>query len=205
MKKIGFLLICLFFFYSCQKTEDKTFEEVSSLKIKVLHENTPQSTATIMCLSDYGKEVVLKCDKNGEVFINDVDNIKMLVAMAPNMSAIVENPKNGYLEIFLENLDETNVKEKSAQYVGAFGVYDTDGNGDVRFKYQGDFLYYDCINYLPWLLTSPDPNDWDGWDLTDFPSPWKGKKLLVPTRYQTYHSTVYGYSISGALLLYAEI
>ena len=94
MKKIGFLLICLFFFYSCQKTEDKTFEEVSSLKIKVLHENTPQSTATIMCLSDYGKEVVLKCDKNGEVFINDVDNIKMLVAMAPNMSAIGRYPKS---------------------------------------------------------------------------------------------------------------
>jgi hypothetical protein len=50
---------------------------------------------------------------------------------------------------------------------------------------------------------SPHPNKWDTKNVKDFKSPWKGKKLYVPRRYQVYHQNVNGFSISGALFLEA--
>lgn len=86
-----------------------------------------------------------------------------------------------------------------------FGVYDTDSNGDVRFRYRYNFSRYVCVNYLPWFpWANPNPNTWNGWDVNSFPSPWKGKKLLVPRTFQYWHRSVYGYSISNALYLIAN-
>ena len=87
-----------------------------------------------------------------------------------------------------------------------YGVYDTNSSGDVRFRYQNSFSRFYCINWMPNVFPyniSPDPNRWTNWDLTDFPAPWKGKKLLVPSRYRWWHGAVYGYSISQALVLIA--
>ncbi|MCD4706098.1 hypothetical protein K8R61_03390 [bacterium] len=89
-------------------------------------------------------------------------------------------------------------------WCGTFGVYETTEEGDVSFKYQGDFKQFYCINYLPclgWGVNGPNPNNWDGWELTDWLPTWKGEKLLVPERYQLYHEYTYGYSISDALYL----
>lgn len=208
MKKI--ILACLFicFFCSCEKNEN-SFEspQATSLVAQVIYNGLPEEGAVVMCILSDTEEVVFKCNKSGTVNISVKKPIKMIVAMAPGLNSIIENPEPNQksLQIYLETVSASNVvREKSVAYVGTFGVYDTDGNGDVRFRYQGTFIDYDCINNLPWLGSSPDPNDWDGWDLDDF-LPWEGKKLLVPRRYQTYHSTVYGYSISDALILRADI
>ncbi len=82
-----------------------------------------------------------------------------------------------------------------------FGVCQTDANGDVSFRYTGARQFILCINYLPWLAESPNPNNWNGWALTNWLPKWKGQKLLVPRRYQIWHQNVYGYPISQALYL----
>ena len=211
MKKIVLVCVTLvFIFCSCNKDEDGFNSEKSSqasFKVEVSSEDILKSNAVVMCIFSDTEEAIFSCDNRGFVDISVQKPIKMIIAMAPGLSSIVENPNysQGLLQMRLEVAPSSNlIRKKSAEYIGAFGVYDTDGSGDVRFRYQGTFIDYYCLNNLPWLGSSPDPNDWDGWDLTDF-TPWNGKKLLVPRRYQTYHSTVFGYSISDALILEANI
>jgi hypothetical protein len=66
-------------------------------------------------------------------------------------------------------------------------------------------MTYYCTTNLPDLSLGvscykPDPNMWNSIDISDF-SPWSGKKLLVPRRYQIWHSAYQGYSISQALFM----
>lgn len=89
----------------------------------------------------------------------------------------------------------------SAASLRYFGVYQTDANGDVSFKYKGAFQYFICASDLPWIKGNPNPNDWDKQVLTNWLPTWKGEKLLVPRTYQYYHKLVYGYSISQVLYL----
>lgn len=210
MKKIILFLASVFLFYSCKKDENSSAREslsTKSFKVRVAHNGSPQAGAIVMCMFSDTEDAIFRCNQNGIVSIPITQKIEMIAALAPNLSSIVEKPdinqKEYEMELEVVSLFSAN-KKSSAKYIGTFGVYDTDANGDVRFMYQGTFIDYDCINNLPWLGSSPDPNDWDGWDLDDF-LPSEGKKLLVPRRYQTYHSTVYGYSISDALILRANI
>ncbi len=122
---------------------------------------------------------------SGNLGINGSTDLESVVVQL----AVVESPA----EPFLKSADEL-----------WFGVYDTDSHGDVRFRYRYSFRRFGCATWLPgYLGENPNPNTWTSWSLSDFPSPWSGRKLLVPRRFQWWHQVVYGWSISRALYLVA--
>lgn len=208
MKKTLFTILAIFVtLFVCGNTafSKNIYKETDfSYEVIVTYENEPVAGATVMCITESDEEILLKCNKRGFVKYETNEQIILMVGMALGLSEVVEIDDDGEINIQVQEVKQSEgVQIRS---IGTFGVYSTDGNGDVSFKYQGAFQGYYCINYLPWIgFVSPDPNDWDGWDLTDWLPTWKGKKLLVPARYQTYHQTVYGYSISDALILMALI
>lgn len=86
----------------------------------------------------------------------------------------------------------------------SFEVYETDKDGNVSFRYQGDFGRFYCTKYLmpiSYLLNDSNPNNWKSSEVTDWLPTWKGEKLMVPKSYQDYHKSVYGYSIDKSLVL----
>lgn len=200
--KITIVLLIVVLLSSCQK-ESLDAKITSPLKVKVMLNNEPCPNASLICVFTNQSEALLRCDEKGECNL-DATNLKMIVAVAPHLHSIVNYPGGQNVELSLRPVLSSG-GNKSTSSVATFGVYDTDSNGDVRFRYQGAFQYYYCINSLPSIPpNSPNPNNWDGWTLSDF-VPWNGRKLLVPRTYQWYHSAVYGYSISDALMLVSEI
>lgn len=74
----------------------------------------------------------------------------------------------------------------------------------VRFRYEGDFVRYECTTSLPgWLGVSSDPNHWDTWELLDF-VPAKGRRLLIPTRLRIWQRCATGSSLTGSVFLIAR-
>ncbi|GEM_PF-7009053 len=152
-------------------------------------------------------DTVLSCDLNGQAQLESELALQSALAMAPGKSGVLTTVVEGENTVNLESVDTVAVQSPpiiATDYV--FGVYDTDGNGDVRFRYRYSFRYFYCSSWLPaWPIGDPNPNHWMSWQISDFSSPWLGKKLLVPRRYQLWHQTVYGRSISRALFLVSSL
>lgn len=154
---------------------------------------------------DGGEDVWVSTLPDGTFHVELSSQPSAIVAVANGLFAELVSPSFEY-EVILELVDIPSYASQALPQglLGEYwwGVYDTDGHGDVRFRYRYNFSRYYCASWLPgWPIGDPNPNHWGGWDLTDFPPPWKGKKLLVPTRYQIWHRAAYGYSISQALYL----
>jgi len=96
-----------------------------------------------------------------------------------------------------------NLKTAEAQSETFHEVYSTDSNGDVSFRYptNSEFSHIWLYGNIPSWVCEPDPNNWDGWELTDYQPQYAGRKLLVPQRAQWYYLLVYGRSISDDLYL----
>ena len=209
MKKIYFLITVMIFLImsSCKKDEQMS-DNLFKYQVSVTKNGVIEPTASVMFIYSETEERIVSCNHNGLAILESAKPVKLIVAMSlgySNSKELILTDKSE-IKINLEDVlkNDDNKTLKSAQYLGTFGVYSTDGNGDVKFRYQGTFANYYCTSYLPWLLTTNDPNGWDGWSLNDF-LPWNGKMLLVPRRYQDYHSITYGFSISQALFLNANI
>jgi len=173
-------------------------------RLHVVHRGTSVSDASVIGLFTDGTDTIMVCDANGSVNLETDKPLVAVGGVAKGLSGVksVDCPGNWEVEVQSVLLAKTSAQGVTSAGAYVFGVYDTDGHGDVRFRYQFNFAYFYCSSGLPgWPYGDPNPNHWTSWNLTDFPYPWKGKKLLVPTRYQWWHQAVYGYSISRALFL----
>lgn len=172
---------------------------------RVLHHGAPLP-AQVMVIWSEDDETVVATDPLGRFTVpKHVGVPAAYVAMAEGKSGSIEIfPATGDIVIEVQDVLQMSDQTRSSKPLDEwwFAVYDTDSHGDVRFRYQFAFSRFFCTSWLaPIPFTSRDPNRWTSWDLSDFPAPWKGKKLLVPRRYRLWHSAVYGFSISGALFL----
>ncbi|MDP3964127.1 MAG: hypothetical protein Q8Q20_00500 [bacterium] len=179
-------------------------EQNATISGRVLDQDNPVSSEIMVVYSEDREEYV-QTDAEGFFQIDGTLLPKLIVAATEG--------KTGFVEVFSDQsvyeitLDEipTSPGQQSLGAMGWywFGVYDTNGDGDVRFRYRYNFSHFYCSSWLPgyWPFPDPNPNHWDSWDLNDFPPPWKGKMLLVPRRHQWWHQAVYGFSISRALFL----
>ncbi len=187
---------------SCSKDDTQTnINENSYLySLRALSHGSPVPGTKIIAITNKADEIIGECDANGDALIQTSSPVITICCVSLGKSGIINTNREG--NFIVEMGDLKNLEIKNTKSIGTFGVYSTDGNGDVSFKYAGAFQGYYCTSYLP-NLGSPNPNNWDSWDLTNWLPTWKGKKLLVPRKYQIYHQTAYGYSISNALFLMA--
>jgi len=188
----------------CSQVDEQSVAGPSSQKVAyeiwVTYNSQSLADAYVIAVFQDDTDTLLKCNASGFVSLESQKPLRGFGAMNLGLSGFTSSTEPGVIAISVEVVPEpdTTPVALSTYY---FGVYDTDGNGDVRFRYLYNFSYYYCSVYLPWwLLGDKNPNHWDGWDLTDF-LPWNGKKLLVPQTYQYYCQVVYGFSISNALIL----
>lgn len=166
--------------------------------------------SSILVMLESGRDIELTADVRGQfsTVVPDDERVVGVAAAASGRYGIVVTGLYADLQIVTEEIPVTASRASPSTVMQDlwYGVYDTNSSGDVRFRYQYTFSRFYCINWMSNLFPytiSPDPNRWTSWDLTDFSSPWKGKKLLVPSRYRWWHGAVYGYSISQALVLIA--
>lgn len=203
MKNITFFLmiyLCLQIAGCDFVTDNKINRDYS---VTVTGQDIVQSDADVMILFSDGLDSVLTTDEYGTAHISTEKSITMVIGMKLGFSGIKKcNVNEDNISVSLQQVEIPQIQQ---DWVGTFGVYSTNSDGDVTFRYQGNFRNYYCSSYLPYLGESTNPNNWGGWPLTEFTLPWKGKKLLVPRRYQVYHRTVYGFSISQALFLQSNI
>ncbi|MEI7620293.1 MAG: hypothetical protein WCJ57_01850 [Candidatus Falkowbacteria bacterium] len=185
---------------SCSKDDNQPSNKENGFtySIKALSNNFPVSGAKVIAITSNDSEIMVNCDNNGNALIKTLSPIKIICCVSLGKSKAINVSNNNNFIIKMDDLKKPNLQNTKS--TGTFGVYSTDGNGDVSFKYTGIFQGYYCTSWLPYL-GSQNPNSWDGWNLTNWLPTWKGKKLLVPRRYQIYHQTAYGCSISSALFL----
>lgn len=178
----------------------------SNYKIKVERNGIAQSGATVMFVLNGGMDTSIISNEQGEASLITSASVDIIAGMKPGLSG-VKNLRAGELNatISLEDVDTT---KNLGDVTGTFGVYSTDANGDVVFKYKGIFLNHYCVSWLAPLGTGNNSNNPNSWDVHspfgNFTAPWKGHRLLVPRRYQTWFKNVYGYSISQGLFLRAN-
>lgn len=185
---------------SCSKNDiqSDTKQRVYSYLVKAISNGTPEAGARVIAAIDDTREIIGECDINGNALIESPSPVKIICGVSLGKSGTINIGHEGNFIIEMTDLKIPRIN--NVRSIGTFGVYSTDSNGDVSFKYTGTFQGYYCTSYLP-NLGLQNPNSWDGWNLTNWLPTWKGKKLLVPRRYQIYHQTAYGYSISSALFL----
>lgn len=187
--------------------------------ITVQKEGSPVANASVIGITQDDEEVIADCDAGGNVDLASDKPIVTIVGMAPGMTGSVEVIDQQHTKIHLSNVPEPSVitdtdttdslqkeLEKKTKCV-MHRVQSTNKDGDVKFKYKGDFLKFGCNKWLPTLGKkeySPDPNKWDKDTISDF-KPDKGKKLYVPTRYRKTFKVIYlGANISDFLVLYSD-
>lgn len=172
-------------------------------QINVQRNGNQVAQASVIAIFQSDRDTLLTCSDVGRVTLRANEPVTLLVGASLGFSGMCQPVEAGDIRITLDSVvasPETAAGKVLAAYV--FGVYDTDGNGDVRFRYQYNFSYFYCSSGLPgWPYGNPNPNSWYSENRNDFPAPWKCKKLLVPRRYQYYHQAVYGFSLSRALFL----
>jgi len=215
MKRVLLVLVLLVFVLMFGGTMEKTVlgnqdvdAELSNLaySITVVYKNRPVAYASVICILSSGNEVFLECDKNGNTEIETLEPIIKICGVARGLAGVTTVEEAGEVKVSVKKVKQLSRSLAKAARAGTFAVYETDGNGDVKFKYLGTVNRYYCSSHLPILgfgKNYPYPSNWDKEDVS-YPSPWKGKKLYVPRRYQLYHERVYGYSISRALFLVAD-
>jgi len=159
--------------------------------------------SNLLIISKDSKEIYGSSAEDGTFELEVDDQPQIVVAVAFHKTGYCDTPtKDGCWIIELKPVQVQTYRLLGTTGEYWWGVYDTDSHGDVRFRYRYNFSRFYCSSWLPgWPFGDPNPNHWTSWDLTDFPYPWKGKKLLVPQRYQWWHHYAYGYSISQALYL----
>jgi hypothetical protein len=173
-----------------------------SYSVKAVDESGAVQGATVIAIIDENSDTTVFCDNQGNASIQSEKPLSKVCCVVLGKSGVVDVSSVGDVVVKLTKNPEISLA-KTLATLHTFGVYSTDGHGDVSFKYQGMWEGYYCTSWLPNLGETTDPNKWSGWNLTDWPAPWKGKKLLVPTRYQLFHKANYGYSISNALFMIA--
>lgn len=219
MKRFTMLLIAVLALVACVAaatfisgcSEEKSSNPVSNpsegtqfeYRINVQHDGNQVAQASVIAIFGNDRDTLLTCSDAGFVSLKTSEPVAVLVGASLGLSGMCQSVEAGDIRIVLDSVvtsPETAAGKVLAAYV--FGVYDTDGNGDVRFRYQYNFSYFYCSSGLPgWPYGDPNPNHWYSQNQNDFPAPWKCKKLLVPRRYQYYHQAVYGFSLSRALFL----
>jgi hypothetical protein len=158
----------------------------------------------VIVILENDRDTLLQVDHEGYARLTTDSKARAAVGASLGLSGMKSIDQDGQVIIALNPIAIVDSIEKSIAAVYVFGVYDTDTNGDVRFRYRFNFSYFYCSTSLPgWPYGDPNPNHWMNWNILDF-SPWSGKKLLVPRRYQYWHQIVYGFSISRTLLLVAN-
>lgn len=199
-------LIAIVILTSCQSRNPIGSGDVGrhyEYNFTVTRSGVPIPHASVIVLFSNDSDTLLTCGANGSVALSVGLPVHVVTGASLGVSGTLDSIQPGAVIIPVAEvpiIDTSAAGKLLATYV--FGVYDTDGNGDVRFRYQYTFQYFYCSSWLPgWPYGNPNPNTWTRWTLTDFPAPWKGMKLLVPRRYQYYHQVVYGFSISRALFL----
>lgn len=181
-------------------------EKIFFYKFVVVYDGAPLPLASVMCISKSGEEIYLECNNDGEAEVEVASPITLVCGLYIGLSGVVKVHNSGELEIVVKKVNSPSFLA-TASRTGTFAVYSTNKDGDVTFKYLGKIKSYFCTSKLPSLGSgnyAPDPNKWDKKDVSGFKSPYKGKLLYVPRRYQQFHSVVYGFSISQALFLKAE-
>lgn len=214
MKKVlptlVFVAVCVGFVASnlgCGKTTTRPM--VSAISGSVYSQDLAVSGVDVMICYEGGKEVMIKTDTKGKFSYACPTDIKVegVIAVTKGQSGSIKvDQQLNALRIDIAPIIVPN-QVFSTRVTGEnwFGVYSTDGGGDVKFRYQYSFTRFTCINSLPWIWygswQNPDPNSWLNWSISDFSAPWKGKFLAVPTRLQWWHKNYYGYPIQKALYL----
>lgn len=208
MKKIFATVLLFLFIVGCSEDEHINVVNSQSEKgylITVVKEDGTRASGVNLLISTEDGDIFTKCNKQGFISLKSEKSIRSVICATLGNSGftVVENGSKN-IEVKLEGVQ----KLRLAKIAGTYGVYSTDGSGDVSFKYQGNFSSYYCTSSMPAYLPgwnpiwqNTDPNTWGGWNLNDWLPTWKGKKLLVPGRCQWYHQSVYGFSISQALFV----
>lgn len=204
-------VLCVLVLASCSKSLIGT-EGNQQAQGVVTDDDRPAASTQVLVLTASGHDLETQTDPNGHFSVDVAasETVVGVVAVRPLKSGLAAKPEDdGTFSIQLEGVPKPmppgSAPETTTDELW-FGKYD-EQDGNLRFRYQHTFNRFYCINWMPWVFPytiSPDPNRWTSWDLSDFLAPWKGKKLLVPTRYRWWHGAVYGYSISHALYLIAR-
>jgi len=172
---------------------------------QVLRDGQAVAKAEVMAIWSTDLDTVLVCDDRGRFTLTSQQaptSVTAAVLGAWGTTSVTGSDQAIVIELqaVVQTQPTAQPQDTASEYW--FGVYDTDSHGDVRFRYRYNFSRFYCSSWLPgWPYGDPNPNHWTSWNLSDFPYPWKGKKLLVPTRYQWWHQAAYGFSISSALFL----
>lgn len=195
MKNVVIAFIASFLLFSCsQNTSVNSIDNNYSYQIK------SSAGAIVIAITNNNAELITACNSNGDAVIKSEEPLNKVCCVVTGKSGIVDVGNEMNLFAQLSEISKEKGLAKTTT-TGTFGACSTDTHGDAIFRYTGTFQQYYCTSWLPYLGESTNPNKWGGWDLTEWLPTWKGKKLLIPTRYQLYHKTAYGYSISSALFL----
>lgn len=168
----------------------------------------PASNAAVLVMTRSGHDTPTTTDATGNfrATLNAGDQVTSVAAAAFNQvgfaTPVVGEPTIVRMVAGNPRTDRDQDRGLNPQIDYSFAVFDTDSHGDVRFRYQFAFRYFTCVNWLPSNLGySSNPNTWTSWALTDFPAPWQGRKLLVPTRLRWFHNLFYGFPIDRSLFM----
>jgi hypothetical protein len=178
-------------------SNDQTF----SYQFSVAHDGKPFADAAVIVILSDGSDTLLATDQMGYTEFVSRKQANSAIGVSLGLSGTSTIADVGNVPIVLESIPKMAASELNASATYVFGVYNTNNDGDVRFRYQYNFSYFYCSYWLPWTLWSdPNPNHWTSWGISDF-SPWLGKKLLVPRTYQYWYREAYHLPISSALFL----
>lgn len=197
-----------------EEVEIVSSQQVNTYKVKIEKHKDLTVPVSLGIVYQNDKEVFVGLESGVNEYTFETAEIPIgIIAMAQGQAGQIEIGQDSteivvILNPITESEDEAPASSlaKTAEYWwGIDGEADT--NGDVKFRYMGDFSRFHCSYHLPWLFMSSNPNNWTSWDLLKppdaFPPPWKGKKLLVPQRYQRWYQIVRGQSINTCLVLIA--
>ena len=152
---IIFFILFLGMLAGCDSITDSKMEREYSIAVTP---NNVQSIADVMFVFENGEDSIISADANGLVKIKTDKIVTILVGMKLGFSGVKQlNAEEKVVNLPLEGVDTTSYEP---DWLGTFGVYSTNSDGDVTFKYQGNFLYYFRSSYLPYLGESTNPNDW---------------------------------------------
>jgi hypothetical protein len=187
--------------------------------VTAVHNEDPAPYAKVIVILQSQKEIFLDCDENGYVEFETSEPVTIIYGTTLGLVGAVKPKHSREVVLSLKEIRTqsivsgitvaSSINRSSKKRTGTFGVYSTNSDGDVTFKYMGDAKDYFCTSWIPDLSGGdkkyrPDPNKWDKKSISSFKSPYKGKLLYVPRRYQEFHKYFYGWSISSALFMKAE-
>lgn len=199
------LLIGILLSYGCADKPNNSItipgDVLYSYQFTLTKDGASVADASVIVILSDGSDTLLATDKMGYTEFVSRKQASSAIGVTFGLSGTSAITDVGKVSIVLEPIPKMAASELNANATYVFGVYDTNNDGDVRFRYQYNFSYFYCSYWLPWTFWSdPNPNHWTSWGISDF-SPWLGKKLLVPRTYQYWYREAYHLPISSALFL----